>query len=168
MKLFHYTHPGTYLRIAAEGLLPHAKEENYHMTGGIPVVWLTTETSNVATAQHIAHMTKVTGQADRAPEDLMYGGTARLTVHLDRVGKKLMSYPDFVRRYRPPVDIERMWPKARRSWWVYLGVIPPHKIEPVSAALMLECLSWHIETHPDPEARERFRAHYEMLRARAA
>ena len=58
MRLFHYTHPGTYLRIAAEGLLPHCKEDDALMTGGVPVVWLTRETSNIATAAHIEHYVK--------------------------------------------------------------------------------------------------------------
>ena len=29
------------------------------MTGGVPVVWLTRETSNLVTAEHVEHLEKV-------------------------------------------------------------------------------------------------------------
>jgi hypothetical protein len=156
MRLFHYTHPGTYLRIAAEGLLPHCKEDDALMTGGVPVVWLTRETSNIATAAHIEHYVKL-GVSEFKVGELMYGGTARLEVQLERSNRKLMRYVDFVRKTKciPKLMLSRT---AQTSWWVYLGVIPPHKIEPIDAATMLACLAWHIKTYPDLKARERLKA----------
>jgi hypothetical protein len=62
MKLFHYTNPGNYLRIAASGITPHASDENAYMTAGVPVVWLTQQASNVATAKHLALMVKSYGE----------------------------------------------------------------------------------------------------------
>jgi hypothetical protein len=67
MRLYHFTHPGTYLRIAAEGLVPSVSEDDEHMTRGLPVVWLTRQESNVADVHHIAHMVKVRGCARAIP-----------------------------------------------------------------------------------------------------
>ena len=40
---------------------------------------------------------------------------------------------------------------------LYLGVIPPRKIDiTMTVALIVECLDHHIQTHPDADARERF------------
>jgi hypothetical protein len=167
MKLFHYTNPRNYLRIAASGITPHASDENAYMTGGVPVVWLTQQASNVATAEYLALMVKSYGEvmAKRKVGELMFGGTARLTVNLPRHDKRLVRYLDFLREPDMAAIREGLLPEALRSWWVYLGTIPPRRIEPVPAALMFECLSWHIETDPDVEARKRFRADRERLAA---
>ena len=54
MILYHYTTPARVLLIAASGLKPNASEDNAYMTGGIPVVWLTRQESNVVTAAYVA------------------------------------------------------------------------------------------------------------------
>jgi hypothetical protein len=89
MKLYHFTAPGTYLRIAAYGLEPNAGEDNAIMTAGIPVVWLTRQESNRMEARHHEHIVKVFESADRDIGACMFGSdisgaTARLTVHLER------------------------------------------------------------------------------------
>jgi hypothetical protein len=165
MRLYHYTHPGTCLRIGTEGLLPGASEDNDLMTGGLPVVWLTRQESNVADAGHIEHMVKVVGHADRKTGDPMFGGTARLTVNLSRHDRRLIRYADFLRRAGMDFVSTRLHEGALTSWWVYLGIIPPEKVEPVTAATAVLCLDWHIETHPDVEARGYFKTQRERLAA---
>jgi hypothetical protein len=166
MRLYHFTHPGTYLRIAAEGLVPSVSEDDEHMTRGLPVVWLTRQESNVADVHHIAHMVKVRGCADRKPGDLMFGGAARLTVNLSRHDKRLVRYADFLRN-AGMLDFfsSRLFQEALTSWWLYFGIIPPEKVEPITAATMVHCLDWHISTHPDAEARGHFKVQRERLAA---
>jgi hypothetical protein len=165
MRLFHYTHPSLYLFIAGDGLLPHCKELNAPMTGGVPVVWLTREVSNHATAASIAGIVKLFGESfEQKVGEPMYGGTARLAVHLDRADQKLMRYADFLQKTGSAATLKMLSQAARTSWWIYLGVIPPSKIEPITAATMLECRDWHIATHPDPEAREHFKEQREKFK----
>jgi len=164
MQLFHYTHPSLYLHIAYQGLLPHCKELNAPMTGGTPVVWLTRETSNLTTAKDVEHYVKVFGSCDRKVGEPMYGDTARLTVSLERSDRKLIGYPDFLHQTGSAAILKMLPLAARTSWWIYLGAIPPHKIEPIDVATMLACLDWHVETHPDPEARAQFAAQREQIK----
>jgi hypothetical protein len=166
MKLYHFTVPSTYLRIAAYGLTPHAS----FMTAGIPVVWLTRQESNRMEAQHFGHMNRVFGGADRDIGDCMFGSdisgaTARLTVHIERHDKRLMRYADILRRLGTHMKAIRevLIPDALTCWWVYQGIIPPHKIEPATVSVVAECLDWHIKTHPNIEARAQFKAQRERL-----
>jgi hypothetical protein len=57
MKLYHFTQPGDVVRIASEGLKPNVRDENAHMTGGVPVVWLTRQFDNIVTAADLEHVT---------------------------------------------------------------------------------------------------------------
>lgn len=159
MILYHFTHPANVPIISASGLEPGAKPDIAFMTGGIPVVWLTLEESNVATADLIAHMEKV-GERDRNEGELTYGGTARLTVNLSRADKRLIPYRELLRQNGCDMTVMRSIhiPVALTKWWVYLGVIPPHKIDTtIPAALALESIDHHINTHPDLEVRARFK-----------
>ncbi len=97
MQLFHFTEPSIYLHIAYQGLLPHCKELNAPMTNGVPVVWLTRETSNIVTTAYLAEVVKLCREPlERKVGEPVYGGTARLTVHLDRADRKLVRYADFL------------------------------------------------------------------------
>jgi hypothetical protein len=161
MRLFHYTHPSRCLLIAMHGLSPQCREENALMTGGLPVVWLTKERSNVVSPEHVQQLA-VLGVVAKVGEP-MYGGSARLEVHLDR-SDKLLRYADFVQKTKCISPAKLFRTALTASWWVHLDVIPPHKIEPIDAATYLECLDHHIETHPDLEARARFKAQREKIR----
>jgi hypothetical protein len=156
------------LHIMTEGLVPNASAEGAFMTGGVPVVWLTRQASNIVTAEYLASFVKRYGSgAERKVGEPMFGDTARLTVNLARHDKRLVRYSDFLHKAGGDMEAaigKALMPEALQSWWVYLGTIPLRRIEPISAALMIECLSWHIDTHPDPEARERFRADRERAR----
>ncbi|CUU17588.1 hypothetical protein ABIB94_008424 [Bradyrhizobium sp. JR7.2] len=155
MNLYHFTHPGTVLRIAAEGLKPN---DDDFMSGGLPVVWLTRQQSNVMTAADVAHMHRMeVGDLNRKDGDLIFGGKARLTVRLEPQ-KRLVKYRDFLRDGGAPlVDPACLTQTALTQWYVYLGVIPPRKIDiTMTVALIVECLDHHIQTHPDADARERF------------
>ena len=157
MILYHFTHPGTVLRIAAEGLKPNDDDDAaYLMSGGLPVVWLTRQQSNVMTAADVAYMHRME-VGDRTEGDLIFGGKARLTVRLEPQ-KRLVKYRDFLRDGGAPlVDPARLTQTALTQWYVYLGVIPPRKIDfTMTVALVVECLDHHIETHPNKDARERF------------
>ena len=159
MILYHFTHPGTVLRIAKEGLKPVARPDNAFMTGGVPVVWLTRQPSNIVTAADVAHM-QTHDCVDRNEGDLIFGGNARLTVEL-QPQKRLVRYRDFLKANGGDMVAlgTILTPTALTQWYVYLGVIRARRIDtsmPVEVAL--ECFDHHIATHPDPEARERYRA----------
>ena len=99
MKLYHYTKPGNVMMISGQGLQPRAHENNAHMTGGVPVVWLTAEPSIIVTEADIAHMMRAVGHTgDKKLGDLYFGGPARLTVELPRHDKRLARYADFMRK----------------------------------------------------------------------
>jgi hypothetical protein len=166
MQLYHYTEPSIYLHIAYQGLLPHCKGLNAPMTGGEPVVWLTKEASNLATAASIAEVANLFGgePLKRKVGEPIYGGTARFTVHLDRADRKLVRYADFLHETGSAAILKLLSRAARTSWWIYRGTIPPHKIEPIDVATMLACLDWHIETHPDMEVRAQFAAQREKIK----
>ena len=158
MVLYHFTQPGNLLHIAAEGLQPSTRAAHGFMTGGIPVVWLTREQTNIATAGDAVHLA-AQGNPECKAGDIKYGGRARLTVTLARHDKRLMRYLDFCGKNGGDVAAIRhiLTPGAVQSWWVYVGLIPPHKIDlTVSRATALECLDHHIATHPDIEARAEF------------
>jgi hypothetical protein len=167
MKLYHFTHPGTYWHIAVGGIRPALNEKNEHMTGGVPVVWLTTEESNVCTAADIEHVNALCkGGADREVGDLIYGGSLRLTVRLNTT-RRLVRYAVFLDRSCTPewlrIMRRQLSKKALATWWLYLGTIPPRKIDPISASDYIECLNHHVETHPDLSVRETYAAQRERL-----
>src|SRR5437762_6940466 len=129
------------------------------MTGGVPVVWLTRQQSNLLTAADVAHLQKH-GCLDRKEGDPMFGGKARLTVHLNS-RKRLMRYGDFLRQEGRALNVDPagLPPTAPTQWYIYFGGIPPRRIDTgLPAAVALECLDHHIATHPDPDARERYKA----------
>jgi hypothetical protein len=168
MKLYHYTTPANVMLIAGDGLRPRAKEKNAHMSNGIPVVWLTLQESIVATAADIAQLMARCGDDYGFKEgDLLFGGAARLTVCLERHDRRLMRYPDFLRSQGADMGFfrKRLLPDCLNKWWVYRGVIPARKIDTsLPPAVMLECLDHQIATHPNAEARDRFK----MMRAQIA
>jgi hypothetical protein len=159
--LYHYTQPVRVLLIARDGLRPFASKQHGFMTDGIPVVWLTEESYIIRTATDIIRETN-----GAAP--VMSNEAARLTVHLERRDKRLMRYGDFLRKQNHSVLVEDdlclaykrdaaegpegttaasfpSWVLDR--WWVYLGDIPPRKIDSaVPAAKMLEGLDEMIAT----------------------
>jgi hypothetical protein len=159
MIFYHFTHPGTVLKIVAEGLKPEARPDNACMTGGVPVVWLTRQQSNIVTAADVAHMQKH-DCLDRKDGDLLFGGTARLTVEL-QPQKRLVRYRDFLKMTGSDMAAlgTILTPTALTQWYVYLGVIPPRRIDTsMPVAVARECFEHHIATHPDPQARERYKA----------
>ena len=164
MILYHFTHPGTVLRIAAEGLKPEARPDTALMTAGVPVVWLTRQQSNVATAADVAHLEKH-GGCDRKEGDLAFGGNARLKVTL-LPQKRLMRYRDFLQVIGGDMVALGMilTPTALTQWYVYLDVIPPRRIDTsLPVVVARECFDHHIATHPDPAARQRYRVIREQL-----
>lgn len=156
VKLFHFTPPENYLLIAAGGLQPRCQEQNAYMTGGLSVVWLTSEESNRVTSEDVERM----GPSD----DQFYGGgSARLTVRLNQTDKHLMRYSDFLAANNPYLR-DCFKSEVWKSWWIYTGTIPFRKIEPANAALVLECYSVHAVTHPNEKTREEYRANCEQLK----
>ena len=153
-KLYHYTKPVNVLLIAEEGLKPFASERHGFMTDGVPVVWLTQESSIIRTA------TDNIRETDGPP--VMSNAAARLIVHLERHDNRLMRYGDFLREHKYFVFVDdgrghAIKPDAPAAegaiesasfpswaldrWWVYLGEIPPRKIDlAIPAAKMLEGL----------------------------
>lgn len=158
------------MMIAVQGLKPSASDDNAFMTGGLPVVWLTRQQSNITTAAQASHFKKLGIDMPGCKEgDGTFGGNARLTVRLEPQ-KRLMKYSDFLRRNMPAaVEPSRksLTPDAWANWYIFLGTIPPHRIDTtLPASLALECLDHHIATHPDADARERFKAFRKQVAAR--
>ena len=73
MLFYHFTHPGTVLRIAGEGLKPAIQEDDWQ-TMGQSAIWLTRDESNIATAEHVEHFQK--HGVERKVGDFLYGGAA--------------------------------------------------------------------------------------------
>ena len=107
------------------------------------------------------------GGADREVGDLNYGGTLRLTVRLNTgnpddslCGISTTCTPEELQMMR-----RQLTGKALTSWWLYLGTIPPKKIDPISASEYTECLKHHAETHQDEDCREQCRQEIAQLAA---
>lgn len=138
-------------------LIPHCPGRVETGTGALAVVWLTKEDSNTATADDVEHIQRV-AHVQMKEGDRLYGGTARLAVKLERHDKRLIRYSDFCLKSGVGEIRNAITRKAWTTWWVYLGPIPPHKIDMgVSPQIALECLDHHIATHPDIAARARFK-----------
>jgi hypothetical protein len=170
MQLYHFTHPGNWLSIAMDGLEPNVTKGNGRYEYGpdaipVPAVWLTREQLNIWTAEEVEHYTRVRGHAVGAVGELAYGGTARLTVHLARHDKKLIRFRDALLKCGDYEQAKVLSPTVRNLWWLYHGVIPPHKIEPPSASVMIECLDHNIERCSDAIVGARFRGHRARLAA---
>lgn len=141
MIFYHFTNPG-FLMIAREGLKPNTNGIREHMT--LPIVWLTTESSNAATAEDAEHIRKYGASRFRAGE-LIYGGPVRLTVRLEGSNLRLFRYVDFLRKHDADLTFfrERLTRKALKSWWVHAGRIPPRKVEMQTSAIsVFACLDY--------------------------
>jgi hypothetical protein len=165
MILYHFTQPANLFHIALDGLEPSAQPNQEFMTGNVPVVWLTREESNVAKAEDIAHFQSM-GHSEFKVGGLLYGGKVRLAVELSRADKRLFRYLDFCTKMG--ADAAKIRPlltsKSANSWWVYTGMIAPHKIDMgVPRAVALECLDHHIATHPDVAVRAKFKLQREQV-----
>ena len=164
MILYHFTTPANAMLIASDGLRMNVKHYNALMTGGIPVVWLTRQQSNITTADDLRFMKTLKPDLDGKVGDLSFGGNARLSVQVERHNKKLVRYTDFLDRCGREGAKEILTLTARNNWYVYLGDIPPHKVDTsMPASLMIECFEWHISTHGSLEARVDFRRHLDRL-----
>lgn len=151
MKLYHFTDPANVLLIAVDGLKPGENpDDDAIMTGGRPVVWLTTSTDNKPTAEDRAVLSS---QGEATDEDTTFGGgSARLTVNVGSNSSRLKRYVDL------PAAKQFKLPPSAYLWYVYFGTIPPERIDlAIPVPLALECLDRHITTHPDADARERFK-----------
>jgi hypothetical protein len=164
MRLYHFTNPANFLRIAAEGLTPNVDPEDALMTIGRPVVWLTTNGSNEATEADVAQLSVYTPGEQRAVGDLMFGGPHRITVNLSRCSKRLVRWSTWMRKHSGVIVDENgmallatdsilshMTPDALSNWYIYFGTIPPDKIElNLTRELALAGLEYQIEqtNHP--------------------
>ena len=99
MRLYHFTNPANFIRIAAEGLTPNVKPENALMTIGRPVVWLTTNESNEVTEADVAHLSVYAPNERRAVGDFNFGGSHRITVTLSRTSKRLAHWSTWMRKH---------------------------------------------------------------------
>lgn len=165
MILYHFTQAANLFHVALDGLEPHASPNNGFMTGDVPVVWLTREESNLATADDVSHVLRVAG-VQMKEGDLLYGGNVRLAVQVERHDKRLIRYSDFCIKSGAAKFQKSITPKSWAAWWLYLGLIPPRKIDlRISRDAAIECLDHHIETHPDFEARAKFKTQRQQVMA---
>ena len=98
MRLYHFTNPANFIRIAAEGLTPNVKPENALMSIGQPVVWLTTNESNKMTEADVANLWVNAPGVRRAVGDFNFGGSHRITVNLSRTNKRLEHWSTWMRK----------------------------------------------------------------------
>jgi hypothetical protein len=166
MRLYHFTNPANFIRIAAEGLTPNVKPENALMSIGRPVVWLTTNESNEVTEADVAHLSVYAPGERWAVGDFNFGGSYRITVNLSRTSKRLAHWSTWMRKHsRVIVDengaasandagellstdwiLSRMTPDALSNWYIHFGTIPPGKIElNLTRELALAGLEYQIE-----------------------
>jgi hypothetical protein len=195
MILNHFTTPENALLIGlGGGLRVHLpapeknKLEQALQTMGQPVVWLTKQESNIATAADVAHFNKEYGDDhhDQKIGAPMFGGPVCCTVEVERT-RHVMRWVEFLRTTpyvaaeesgaMPNItgrDMLRIFEKAHgegwpqfRQWWISLKPIPAVRVwVPMTRAQGIEACDWHVKTHPDAEARERFqqqRDHFAAL-----
>ncbi len=121
----------------------------------------------------------------------MSNDAARLTVHLERHDKRLMRYGAFLRKHKYFVFVEDGRGHASKAdapedregrvdtasfpswaldkWWVYLGTIPPRKIDTIiPAAKMLEGLDQMIAKLSGSDKFKAARAEYKAKRRQVA
>lgn len=193
MKLYHYTTAENALCVALSGLRPgnHKQataDSRKWQTMGLPVVWLTREESNLATPEHVAHFQRLGVNTELNVGDLLYGGSVRCVVHLERHNRKLIRWADFLRTTNiveanrsAPDDREqwitgrdilrrceqRMMPNALAQWWIYLGEVPPHKIlVPLTVAMAIQGCDFLINAGcPTTDECEDFRKMRQQLAA---
>ena len=104
MQLQHFTTPENALLIGLGGGLrvnlpapEKNKPEQALQTMGQPVVWLTKEESNIATAADVAHFKKAYGDDfEQKIGEPMYGGPVCCTVEVER-NRHLMRWVEFLR-----------------------------------------------------------------------
>jgi hypothetical protein len=162
--LYHYTIPENALLIALGGGLKPGLGlkggQNAYQTLGMPVVWLTKEQTNIATADDVALMKCGEVGGPR------YGGEVRCEVHIER-SKHLQRYLDFLKTTdRKAIDpatgeisfdgttVLTSFPRhsSFRSWWIYDREIPRSKIMvPLTREQAIAGCQWHVETSPDAE-----------------
>jgi hypothetical protein len=170
MQLYHYTNaPNALLIGLGRGLSARLGEHNNSdggQTMGVPVVWLTREQSNCATAEHVAYLAEH-GIAHKLGEP-MYGGPVRCIVEIER-SKHVMRYGEFLQTTKivgiNPQTGERVTgrdlargyaklPGALTHWWISTRDIPVSKIcVPLTRAQGIEACEWQVTHEDDPEAR---------------
>jgi hypothetical protein len=153
MKLYHYTMIENLLPISWNGLKPkNALDEGETWQTGRPVVWLTRQESNAATAADVEHLARLGVSVVLGA--LLFGGPGRVTVHLERHDRKLVRYAEIASKFVKPL----MPPYTLVSWWVYLDHIPPSNIEPITVAQAIAGLDFRITVTSDFMKRARYAA----------
>ena len=104
MRLFHYTTTTNAILIGLKadcgrggnGLQPQLEHAGPTQTMGVPVVWLTTQQSNIATPEHIAHLSRFPGNEDLKVGEPMFGGPVQCVVNVER-SRHVMRWTEFMR-----------------------------------------------------------------------
>jgi hypothetical protein len=154
MKLYHFTLTQNLLLVSWSGLKPQpdALGECGTWRAGRPVVWLTRQESNAATAADVEHYARL--DIPVVLGEPLFGGPERVTVHLERHDRKLVRYAEIASEIEKSV----LRPHNLVSWWVYFDHIPPSKIEPITVAQAIVGLDIHIDIAHDFEVRARYTA----------
>jgi hypothetical protein len=185
MQLNHFTTPENALLIGlGNGLEPHVTKADGAghgiQTMGVPVVWLTKEENNLATAEHLAHLQKLGVISKTKIGEPLYGGPVCCTVEVERT-RHLMRWVEFLRTTRIEAidqvtgeritgrDVLRsydMMPHVDAQWWISTRAIPANRVwVALTRAQGIEGCDWHIKTHPDAEGRERWAAQRDSFAA---
>ena len=151
MKLYHFTVIENLVLISWNGLKPDPLRGTRH--AGHPVVWLTRQKSNAATAADVEHFARP-GVPEAVLGAPLFGGPERMTVNLERHDRKLVRYAEIASEFEKSC----MRLPYLMSWWVYFGHIPPSKIEPITVAQAIAGLDVLIDTADDFKKRARYTA----------
>jgi len=150
MILYHYTSPQNRLLISWTGLKPGTLDEDHrddHMTLGKPVVWLTRQNPAALTQADVdffgarpelAKAFSDCGAECKLGSPFWPDRTEQIEIEIARHDKRLISYPDFLRKFGGREMVRfygaNLSPSAFANWWVYRGTIPPHKLPPITVA----------------------------------
>ena len=173
MRLYHFAMPGSALLLGlGRPLKPgFSKDGNQWQTMGVPVVWLTKEESNLATADDMKLAAAFDPPIELELGEPRYGGPVRCIVEIER-SKHIMRYAEFLRTTTIVAVtaegeeqtgrqlLQRMEPISNpgvfTSWWICKREIPASRIwVPMTRAQAIEGCDWHAK-HSAPEGREQW------------
>jgi hypothetical protein len=140
--LYHFTPPRCLPVIfRTGGLVPRAEPPHDLMSGGVPVIWLTSDPlGNILRPRDIRHFRKLglielleeieSGRREFVFGEDRAGGSARITVRLPRHARRdgaLVKYSTFIRREAGAASWRQLRTRLTShadNWWLCLAAIP--------------------------------------------
>jgi hypothetical protein len=148
LTLYHFTGPNNLPGIFENGIIPGSKNEGHcKMTGNVPVVWLTTNPSNLVTDADMARfrsldrpgLLEMIAEFESGGRRTLHGGnetgSVRLTLSFSKKERNVMPYAEWMVRSRASAEHQQYVREGLGhhydEFWVCLGTIPVGIIEEV-------------------------------------